>query len=156
MTSIYFLIGFLILICYGAIEGYFFTKKYMKYSELSEKQRTKIYGSGMLSSWIVTVICIVMLLIFNISLKTIGLRGFIFDKSEVNIIFAIISYVISGLMLLSIVYQLLMYCISENYRIALVEKMKKAGEGVDIMLPRTKREKKWFVFVSLTAGISEG
>ena len=126
---------------------------------ITEKLRIKNYREGIILNWIPALAVFLICLINSISLNNIGLRQLNF---EYNIWFNIILLVVIGGYFVLVVYQVISYFISPEYR-------KKAKEQLDteseknhynavmnnLALPRTKNEKLHFFGVSLTAGISE-
>lgn len=156
MTHILIFIGFLIASVIEAIEGCFTIKKY-KNSEISPSRRIKIYKTNIITGWLKVIICIVLVLIFNFSFKAIGINLPFINIKSVNLLFAIITYVASGGLFLLLIYQISMFLLSSKYRdeSAKVMESKKGLNGADTMIPRTKKEKKWFSLCAFTAGVGE-
>lgn len=156
MSNYIIAIIFLIIVIAEAIEGFISVQKY-NLNEITEAQRIKIYKSSILWGWIQAILCLFLLVIWKKPFQKIG---FVFPKlirEEVHIVFGIIVYVISFVLFLLLTYQITMFIISEKYRVELAKIMKKKSgmQGVDIMLPITRREKKWFSLCTTTAAIGE-
>lgn len=132
----------------------------LKNKKISTKRRIKFYRDTIIFGWIPVFIVTVFVILDCLSFTDIGLRTINFSNySWLNIITLIITSTLSLLLL----YQIVMFLFSDKYRHAvaeLVAKNEKSNNHYDqvinnIMTPRTKKEKVWFSFVSLTAGICE-
>lgn len=156
MVEVYILAGFLIVTIIGAIEG-FHSVKGIKHDHISENKRIKLYKSSILWGWAQTFVCIAVLIYFNVSFRLIGFNMPLGVNYKVNLVFALITYIVCGGLLILLLYQILMFVFSEKYRIELLNIMEKKIRisGEDIMIPRKKAEKLWFAFCSLTAAVGE-
>jgi membrane protease YdiL (CAAX protease family) len=118
---------------------------------LTEKMRCKEYRSSILFLWCVVVGILILCFIGDISLNDLGLRLF---KFEQNIWFTAITLGLCGIALVFLLYQTISLLTSSKAREKAKEQIKD-GEGVGMMIPRTKKEKRWFALLSLSAGICE-
>jgi membrane protease YdiL (CAAX protease family) len=125
---------------------------------VTERVRLGFYTRATVFGWASVAAIIIMCLIAPINLADIGLRRLSF---EYTIWFTVITLVISGLLLLSSLYQISGYLASAKFREAIKDKF--AGDKsqeqydviTDLLVPRTKKEKRVFSLVALTAGIGE-
>ena len=128
--------------------------------EITGRQKIKFYKEAIVFGWIPVCVVFVFVGLSSLSLKDIGFREITFSGSTaINIL----TGVLSGVMLFVLACQTVMYFISPNYRNQVREELKgkkKNGSHYDrvmsqILIPKNKVEKIWFLFVSLTAGICE-
>ena len=131
-------------------------RKY-KMARITEKIRTQFYKECIIYGWMPVLIIAVFIALTPLSLCNIGIRKI--TMSDVwwlnGVLFAIISVIVVALL-----YQTVMYFKSEEYRRQLVEELNNGEKNhydymMDVLIPRTIKEKKYFFFVSLTAGICE-
>lgn len=128
--------------------------------EITEDFRVKYYKECIVYGWIPTVVVALFILFTSISLSDIGFR--MVNLNSITWL-TVLTFVITGIILLILIYQVIMFFKSENYRAQVKEQIEKEGQSENyynavvakILTPRTKREKSWFLFVSLTAGICE-
>ncbi len=156
MVEVYVLVGFMIVTIIAAIEG-FYSVRGIKNKQITQERRIKLYKSNILWGWAQTFACIAVLLIFHRSFRTIGFKMPVGISDDVNLIFAIATYIVSGGLLILLLYQILMFIYSEKYRIEIgkVMERKVTTSGEDIMIPRKKAEKRWFALCSVTAAVGE-
>jgi membrane protease YdiL (CAAX protease family) len=118
---------------------------------LTEKTRCKEYRNSILFLWCVVAGIVVLCLIGNISLHDLGLRMFSFGQ---NIWFTALTLGFCGIAMAFLLYQTISLLTSAKAR----EKANgqiKDGEGAGMMIPRTKKEKRWFSLLSFSAGVCE-
>jgi membrane protease YdiL (CAAX protease family) len=156
MSVYIFAIILLITTLFEAIEGLISTRKYIE-KKVTQTQRIKIYKSTILWGWIKTLLCILLFTLLKFPLKEAGFILPKFISENVHFLFGILVYIVSIGLFLMLTYQIIMFRVSSNYRIALSKVMEKKGKmkGVDVMLPTTGLEKKWFRLCAITAGICE-
>ncbi len=156
MTNTLILAGFVLISAVEAIEGFISTSKHDK-NNVSQAQRIKLYKSNIIWGWMRTALCIFALIIFNIPFRKIGIKFPIVNNLDGGLIFSIVTYIVSGGLFIILLYQIMMYIFSAKYRseVSKVMQNKKSIEGADIMLPRSVKEKRWFVVCAITAGIGE-
>jgi membrane protease YdiL (CAAX protease family) len=136
----------IVLSVLGALE-----EKKLKGVVITEKIRCKSYCQMLAILWGATFAVFIMSFIGNIGFADIGFRPINFNK---NIWFTVIVLVLGGLVLVFSLYRIIFSLTSAKYR----EKIKKAfvdDDGASVVVPRTKKEKRLFSLVSLTAGICE-
>ena len=114
----------------------------------TEQMRCKRYVHMILNIWIATLVVFAMMFIGNITLANIGFRGVNFNH---NRWFTVITLVLSGLLLLQSVTQLIS---SKEAKEKMIQALSEDPEVMDL-LPRTKREKCLWFWVSFTAGTTE-
>lgn len=117
----------------------------------TEKMRCKRYCIIMTLLWSATAAVFVMSFFGGISLTDLGFRPISFNYS---IWFTLPTFVLSGLALAVFTHKLISSLVSKKYQQKMEDQL--AGvEGVADLLPRTKKEKGMWAFVSLSAGICE-
>jgi len=123
-----------------------------------EKEKIKGYRHLIAQSWGAVLAVIILCLFAGIRFTDIGLRGISFSQ---NIWFTVATLILCGLCFIVLIYQLIAYLLSSKYREKYREEQKEergkdtANQVVNNLLPRSKRERKYWFFVSLTAGIGE-
>ncbi|MDR3053563.1 MAG: CPBP family intramembrane metalloprotease [Coriobacteriales bacterium] len=118
----------------------------------TERIRCRQYLQSAAFLWGAVVVVLIMCLIAKISLEDIGFRALRLDTGWV----AIVTLVLWGLALAFFLYQTIRALVSASYRAEAEKGIAGAGnEGIDMVLPRTKKEKWLFSLVSLSAGICE-
>ena len=132
-----------------SVLGYFDYKKY-KGVVFTEKMRCKSYFQSITLLWGATLGIFIMSFIGNISLKDIGFRQINFNY---NIWFTVVTLIFSGLAFVFFMYQLIASLVSVKFKEQVAGTT--GSEGAVRVLPRTKKEKCLFSFVSLSAGICE-
>lgn len=134
-------------------------KKY-RYKEITERMRIGFYKETIIYGWIPVFLIFLFIFFSPLSVHEIGLRKIVISEFFwLNIIVFIISFIILAVLL----YQIILYFTNENYMKQLSEEVKERKESgnhyqevlTNLVIPRTKREKIYFFFVSLTAGICE-
>jgi len=127
------------------------SEKKSKGVALTEAKRCKNYYQAIMILWGMAVAVFIMSLIGDISLADIGFRPISFNYSTW---FTAITLVLSGIVLAYSLYQLIFSLASKKFR-----EKKKAdmsdGKGAADILPRTKKERRLFPLVGLSAGICE-
>lgn len=151
-----------IIITYQAILSLQDMKEARKYKsqEITERVRVKFYKECIFYGWLSTIVIFIFTALTSISFYDIGFRGISIRSVSWLVI---LTFIISGILLLTLIYQTVMFMINENYKNQLKAQIAKEEEGNNhynvvtskLLIPRTKKEKKWFLFVSLTAGICE-
>ncbi len=152
----------IIIILYQAIVSIIDVKemKSMQNMKITEKLRTKYYRDTLIYSWIPCIIIFVFIATTSLTFKDIGLRDINFNN---NIWINIITISILVILLLLFLYQTIMFVVSKTYRIELKKVINKKMETnsyydqivFNVVTPKSKKEKAWWFFVSLTAGFCE-
>lgn len=152
----------LILITYQTVASVMDVRDAKKFKEIdiTEKIRLDFYKEGIIWGWIPVGIILLFISFSSMSLQDIGVRKItLSDYWWLNIV----VFLIMGVMVILLVYQILMYLIKEEYRREVateIENKRNSNNHYDnitsnLLLPRTLKEKTYFFFVSLTAGICE-
>lgn len=151
-----------IIMLYQIIETIFSVKEIneIKEDNITEKVKIKLYRESIIYGWIPVIIIFIFIILKFLSLNDIGLKIIKFSSYNwLNIIIIVIMSMLSFLLL----YQMIMFLISKKYREIISKQINKKNQSNNhydyvinnIMIPRTIKEKVWFSFVSLTAGICE-
>lgn len=151
-----------ILVTYQVIMSILDKRDIQKLSgfEITENHRIKFYKETIVFGWVPVWIVLLFVSISSLTLSDIGLRAIALSNSTwLNIFIDIICSVI----ILALGYQTIMYFISSEYRSKVAAEISNKKDGnsqydtvmSQILIPRSKVEKKWFLLVSLTAGICE-
>jgi len=156
--NILILILFIVYCIIGAIVSSIGIKKFLS-KEVTEKAKLDNYKKIIIAGWIPVIIIITLLLFNNIPLSEIGFSLFSFQS---NTVLTIISLIIFSLMLLLSLYKILAFLFSEKYRVELKKEVDKLFSSDEYkskiskaIIPKTKKEKRMFLGVCLTAGIAE-
>lgn len=153
---------FTVLIAYQAIVAItdMLELKRFKGATITEKERIKFYKEAIIWGWVPIGIIFLFSLFSTINFKDIGFRRIIFnDFTWLNAT----VFIVAGVIIILLGYQILMYFISEEQRekAAIDIENRKAGVrdydsvAINLLIPHTLKEKKYFFLVSLTAGICE-
>jgi len=124
-------------------------------SPLKEKERIKSYIRIITFGWLETLVVIILCLFAGIGFYDIGLRGISLNQ---NVWFTTVTLILCGLFLIALIYEMISYSISAKYREEKKEELAKDTANqvvVNVLIPRSKKEKRYWFFVSLTAGIVE-
>ena len=143
---IVFLILLSVFFIVVSVLGFLDYKKY-KDVDFTEKMRCNGYYQSISLLWGTTLAIFIMCYIGNIRLEDIGFRWISFNY---NIWFTVVTLILSGLAFCFFMYQLIGSLISKKFREQIT-----GSQGAIRILPRTKKEKGLFSFVSLSAGICE-
>ncbi len=129
-------------------------------ADITEKVRVGFYRGAIIWGWVPVVIIALFVVFTSATWQDMGIRNILLsDYKWLNIVVLGIAGIVAVLQL----YQALMYLISEKYRkevaVVLEDKMS-SGNHYDrvtlcLLTPRTLKEKVYFFFVSVTAGICE-
>lgn len=124
---------------------------------ITETARTKFYQECILYGWIPVFIIFVFVALTPLSLYDIGMRRITMSNINwLNIMIFGVFFIIT----ITLLYQTVMYLMSEEYRRQLEEQVKNSQQKhyertIDLLIPRSIKEKKYFFLTSLTAGIGE-
>lgn len=151
-----------ILLIYQTIMSILDKSDIRKYTnkEFTEKLRIKFYKETIVFGWLPVLVVFIFVIVSPLNLNNIGFRGITWsDNTWLNII----TCTISGIMILFLIYQVVMYFTSANYRSQVVAELNsKKGSSSQydnvmskILIPKSIVEKKYYLFVSITAGICE-
>jgi membrane protease YdiL (CAAX protease family) len=125
--------------------------------QITENVRCKWYLSALIWGWIpVVAVAVICRGSADISLADIGLRTVSLTS---HIVFRAITFTVAGGLFVVCLYQVLSYLFSEKYRQSVKAKIAADTSGnaavYALVIPRSKREKRLFALLSLTAGIGE-
>ncbi|MCL2620839.1 MAG: CPBP family intramembrane metalloprotease [Defluviitaleaceae bacterium] len=145
------LLAYVVLIVAIAIRGKLRFKTLLSVSVTEEKRVKRTLGNivfGCVALLVLFVVC----LLLGISFADIGLRPISFDY---NIWFTVITLVLCGAILAQFIYQ----TVSPKHKktVADLDNSSKSGYGkvMELLLPRTKKEKMFATVDSVTVGIYE-
>jgi membrane protease YdiL (CAAX protease family) len=129
-------------------------KNKMTPQPITEQARIRSYKYTIAHGWSFTLVVLALCLFAGISFYDMGLRGFSLSQ---NIWFTAAVFIVSGFIFVVYVYCIIAYLASPNYRKEESERLAKNNNEPwqDTLTPRSKKEKIYWLFVSLTAGIGE-
>ena len=129
-------------------------------TDITEKMRINFYKEAIIWGWIPVGIIFLFVTFTSMNWQDIGFRSIVLSEYKwLNIA----ALVIAGVMAVSLIYQTAVYLFSTKGRnklaVTLEEKLN-SGSHYDkvtlgLVIPHTLKEKVWYFFVSLTAGICE-
>ena len=148
MYVIFLILLFAMLVIIATIS--FLSEKKFSGTYISEKIKCNDYLQSIAFLWGCVIVILIMCLIGEISFDDIGIRTVSFNY---NTWFTATTLIISGLFVAYLVYQSVSLLVSPKAR----EEAKKldTGEGASLLLPRTKKEKKLFTLICISAGVCE-
>ncbi|MBQ4522269.1 MAG: CPBP family intramembrane metalloprotease [Lachnospiraceae bacterium] len=152
----------LILITYQTVASVMDMRdiKKRKGIDITEKMRIDFYKETIIWGWFPVGIIFLFMVFTSMSIQDIGFRKIVLsDFMWLNIA----VFIIVGIMIISLAYQVIMYFSNEKFRKETaieIENKKNSGNHYDevvfnLILPRTLKEKMYFFFVSFTAGVCE-
>ncbi len=127
---------------------------------ITEKERIHFYKETIIWGWVPVCIIFLFVAFTDMNLQDIGFRKSVLSQ---YVWLNIVVLGIAGIMTIMLVYQMIRFLSDEAFReaIALEIVNKKNGNNhydevvYNLLLPRTFKEKVYFFFVALTAGICE-
>ncbi|MCL2409668.1 MAG: CPBP family intramembrane metalloprotease [Oscillospiraceae bacterium] len=121
---------------------------------ITEEARIKGYIRIITFGWGAALLVLALCLLAGISFYDIGLRGISLGQ---NIWFTSVTIILCGIYLIAHIYDAIAFLVKPKYREAQKEELaKKHPNGaVNNLLPHSKKERKYWFFVSLTAGVGE-
>jgi len=133
--------------------------KSMKNAVITEGARLNLYRGTIVQSWLFLVVLLLICLFAGISFYAVGLRP---TSLSGYFWFNIITFIAAIGLLAVMLYQIAAYLLSAKYRAKTQTKLaadaaKNHYSAVlhNIVIPRSKKEKRLFIAVSLTAAIGE-
>lgn len=150
---------FVLLLVFHTYSVFLDMREIKKYENvmITEMVRIKFYRECILYGWIPVGIILVFVALTPLSMYDIGIRRINMSNmvwlNTISLgVFLVIAIVLS--------YQTVKYLLSEEYRRQLAEQVKNSQQNhyektIDLLIPRSVKEKKYFFLVSLTAGICE-
>ena len=123
-------------------------------SPLTEKERMKYYRKTCIVIWSQALVVIILCLFVGIRFYDIGLRGISLNQ---NIWFTSVTLILCGIYSIAHIYEMAASLASPKYRKEQKKKLAKrhSNDAVGNMLPRSKKERRYWSFVALTAGVGE-
>lgn len=156
------LLGLFVADCaYQALHGWLEMRR-LDVDAINEQMRLKKYRSGLLMQGIDLLVIGAVLLFRLFSVAELGVRLPRLSSNATPLWLGWVVVAISGLMALLLVYQIVSFLVSPAYRTQVEAKLLGQTESNDLygkmtvlLIPRSPREKHWFGWLSLFAGISE-
>ncbi|MCL2592529.1 MAG: CPBP family intramembrane metalloprotease [Defluviitaleaceae bacterium] len=123
-------------------------------SPLVEKDRVVFYIKLMASSWGTVLVILKLCLLAGISFYDVGIRRIGLNQS---VWFTAGTLIACGIYIIAHIYGTIALLINPKYRKEQQENLVKnsSNGATNNLLPRSKKERKYWFFVSLTAGICE-
>lgn len=145
------------LLVYEPIIGYFDFQKFKRKVVIDEGARVRYYVNAIIGLWVPTLFILLLIMFTDLTIGQIGLS---IPNINTEVLGPWVTYVglgLGSLYLLFVLYYILGYHFSEKIKKQLTDKKKKEWENsiISVVLPVTKKEKKLWSYVSLTAGITE-
>ncbi|CAG9619561.1 CPBP family intramembrane glutamic endopeptidase [Sutcliffiella rhizosphaerae] len=142
---------------YEPIFGYFDFQKFKLNVKLNENARTKYYINSIISLWIPTIFILFLIVFTDLTFTNIGLTFPTINTEVLGPITTYSVFAIALVYLLGITYYLIGYRYSDKIRKKLSQAKENQWDNVEFsdILPTTTKEKKWWNYVSITAGITE-
>ena len=125
-------------------------KKPFDFSALTEREKSKLFNKSMAFIWGATLVLITLSMLSNISLYDIGFRGINLNGS---IWFIVIVLTLCGLLSIGLICKTIVDLV--RLRRKKEQKTENRNEVILSLLPRSKKERIHYFFISLTAGICE-
>ena len=159
MLHIILLISLVFFFTFGSIMGIIQTKQLL-ITDFDEKTRMEFYATITFSMWIPVVVVLFIVAFTDIQFADIGFSPLSFDY---NITLTIVVLAAAFMWVAFSIYRIIAFLISAKHRKRRNEILVKKVNGNDyydlveakIMTPKTKREKRWWLGISLTTGICE-
>lgn len=157
MMTIFYWILIVFLLTYEPIYGYFDYQRFKARVRSFPNERVKYYSKVMLGLWIPAIVILSVTAFGPVTLKDIGLSGIAIHTTGLGKWITYISLGLALFYLLSLCYYIIGSKVSEKMQNNIAEIQKKQLETstfADIM-PVSKEDKKFWTYVSWTAGITE-
>jgi len=160
MLHIILLVTLVLFFTLMGIIGVIQTKRLLK-TDIDEKVRVQTYATTTFGLWIPVIVLFSVIVFSDITFVDIGFTLLSFDLNiVVTIIVMIAAFLFSAYF---IFYRIIAFLFSAKHRQKRKKILDEQAKGSDyyelvtskLMTPRTKREKRWWVCVSLAAGICE-
>lgn len=147
----------LFTLVYEPIIGYFQFKKFKVNVVENPNERLIYYKKTVLGLWIPTIVILGIFTLSDFSLKDIGLTIPTINTNSLGSLATYIALGIGAGYSLVVLYYIVAYHTSKKFKAKYTEEKKKQMEGMSFseIMPVTKEEKKWWSFVSFTAGFTE-
>lgn len=146
------------LIC-TAYLGYISIER-LKKATITESERIHKYRFSSVWNLISLVLVFLAVWVTPITMADIGFRPVHFNAH--NRFLLIAGLIVCGLLTVLFIYQILAFIFSESYRNSTASNLQKRSQSgglyqkvVDNLIPRTKKEKRWFAMTAFAAGLCE-
>ncbi|OIJ16522.1 CAAX protease [Anaerobacillus alkalidiazotrophicus] len=142
---------------YEPIVGYFDFRKFKLDVKTNEKARIKYYINSIIGLWVPTIFILLLVAFTDLTYTNIGLTMPTINTEVFGPVITYSAFGIALLYLFGIFYYLIGYRYSVKIRNKLLQvKEKELGKAeFSEILPTTKKEKKLWNYVSITAGVTE-
>ena len=160
MLHIILLASLVLFFTFMGIVGVIQTKRLLE-TDIDEKTRVQTYAATTFGLWIPVIALVLVVAFSDIAFADIG---FTLPAFDLNIVVTVVVMV-AALLFSSyfIFYRIIAFLLSPKYRQKRRKTLDEKSKGSDyydlvvskLMTPRTKREKRWWVCVSLAAGVCE-
>ncbi len=162
MKDTVYMILFIVYVLISAAWGYKEILK-LKGRSIGEKERIKLYKATILEEGCFVLIIVLAAIVTDMTVYDLGIAPLNITLKPLSPWFAAGTLIISGVLLILVLYQMVCYLVSEDYRKQVGDTLdrQKAKEShyarvlSEIMLPKSIREKHWFTAVSAVAGTCE-
>lgn len=162
MKHTFFLILFIIYVLVTAAWSYREILK-LKAKSIGERERIKLYKATILEEGFFVLIIVLAANLTGMTAYDLGIAPVGITLKHYNSWLTASTLGISGVLLMLVLYQMVCYLVSEDYRKQVVDTLnrQKAKEShyarvlSEIMLPKSSREKQWFTVLSVAAGTCE-
>ena len=155
--EIFLWIMIVFVLIYEPIYGYYDFQKFKVNVTTNPHAREKYYINSIVGLWAPTLYIILLVLFTELTFNHIG---FTLPYINTNVFGPIITYTVfalTGIYILAILYYMIGYHVSINIRTKLIEAKNREKEKSEYLaiMPVSKREKKLWNYVSITAGLTE-
>lgn len=155
--EIFLWIMIVFVLLYEPIYGYYDFQKFKVNVITNPHAREKYYINSIVGLWAPTLYIILLVLFTELTFNQIG---FTLPSINTNVFGPIITYTVfalTGIYILAILYYMIGYHVSINIRTKLTEAKNREKEKSEYLaiMPVSKREKKLWNYVSITAGLTE-
>ncbi|MDE5052862.1 CPBP family intramembrane metalloprotease (plasmid) [Niallia taxi] len=155
--EIFLWIMIVFVLLYEPIYGYYDFQKFKVNVTTNPHAREKYYINSIVGLWAPTLYIILLVLFTELTFNQIG---FTLPSINTNAFGPIITYTVfalTGIYILAILYYMIGYHVSINIRTKFTEAKNREKEKSEYLaiMPVSKREKKLWNYVSITAGLTE-
>lgn len=142
---------------YEPIVGYISFQKFRVTVKKNKEARSNYYKFIMIGLWIPTIFILLLVIFTELNLNHIGITLPIINTDTLGPLSTYVVLIVALFYLCIILYYFVGYYMSDKIRDQLMQAKEKelSKEGFSEIIPITKKEKKLWNYVSLTAGITE-
>lgn len=142
---------------YEPVIGYFSFQKFKERVAVNSNERLKYYYNIMIGLWVPTIFIVLIILFTELTFQEVGITV---PKIDTETLGPIVTYIVLAI---AVFYFIVMigyifgYKFNKNIRKKFIESKNRQLNEISfaVMLPITKKEKKAWSYVSLTAGVTE-